>query len=194
MKLQPPVTSVVPAALAAASVSLSLVLLPGGGASVRSSGVAPALKLVAGEVVAAVKRPAHVVAKAPRKSVVAPATGGGATPAPTQPSSTSQRSSSAPAHRVAHRRQVSRTPAGTSAPVTTQTAPGPQPVSTSVEHGNGKAKALGHAKKAAPPQTGKGHGRPADVPHGPPALPPGHEKNGDAPGEHGNPHGGGGGK
>ena len=62
MKLQVPLTNAFfPAALAAASISLALLLLPGAGTSERSSGVAPALRQVAGEVATAVRIPVHGV-------------------------------------------------------------------------------------------------------------------------------------
>jgi hypothetical protein len=56
--VQVPLSTAITAVLAVASISLSLSLLPAGAATERASGVAPALRLVAGEVVAAVRNPA----------------------------------------------------------------------------------------------------------------------------------------
>jgi hypothetical protein len=212
MKVHVPVSSAFPAALAAASISLSLVLLPGGGASVRSSGVAPALKLLAGEVVAAVEKPPPAVKRTQPKHVAAapaPTTAVAGTPrsAPTHSSPSPTRS--VPAHRPAHR--AARPQAVTSKPTLTptpaSTAPAPQPTSSLTKHGNGKA--LGYAKKitaqaatpsatqqTAPANGGQGHayGRPADLQPGPPAVPPGQQGDSQSPDEHADSNGRGGGK
>ena len=192
MKLQAPLNSAfLPAAFAAASISLALLLLPAGAAPRPTSGVAPALKLVAGDVVAAVETPVRAVTGAhhpkpvavfhPKQTAVAPAT--------TRSHSAPVRKSNVPAHhrRTAHRR-VPRLRAVARTPVVIHATPH-APISPVVEHGHGKANAWGHAKKLtpkAPPAVigaapdaradhGHGHayGRPADVPHGPPAVPPG---------------------
>jgi hypothetical protein len=178
MKLQVPVTTGVAAALAAASISLSLLLLPGGAASVRPSGVAPALKLVAGDVAAAVQEPVRTAARAHPTPVGSSAVSVGRAPARPQPLSSPSRIRSVPAHGSVHRGPVSLKPAVTPTPVTTPAAPVSQPVARLAEHGQGKANAFGHLRKIAllPASASKtAHGRPADVLHGPPSVPPGHE-------------------
>ena len=202
MKLQLPTTSAVPAAVAAAAIAFALLLFPGGGTSVRSADVAPALRLVAGDVATVVRSPVPSVTKAQPKSVVAsPSTGVAATPASTQQSSSSPaRTHSLPAHRVVSRgpltHAVKRTPVKPT-PVKPPVLAAPRVITRSVKHGNGKARALGHLKKA----NGKavGHRRKiaphassshvahgggsksaaapaAAVSHGPPAVPPGQAK------------------
>jgi len=201
MKLQVPASSAFPAVVAAASVLLSLILLPGGGASVRSWGVAPALKLVAGDVVAAVENPVRV-ANRPQpeaKPTAAPAPAATAAVRVAGPT---------PVHRHAqHLIRASRPRVAASRQVMNQAAAAP--ISPVAEHSQGKAKAQGHVRKtASQPKSAsdavqgarvngaghaKAHGRPVDVPHGPPAIPPGQEKKGDA-GEQSPPGGRGGGK
>jgi hypothetical protein len=210
MKLHVPVTSAFPpAAVAGASISLSLLLLPGGAASVHSAGVAPALKLVAGDVIAAVKGPEHAVKRAQHpkpkpKAVLSPAVDAPVAPQRTRPHHSASRTRSAPAHRPVPRAPAPWTPATTpKLLVTTPAAP-----VLERGHGHGKARALGHARKREPVPVaedkaaqnahahggnGKARGRPADVPHGPPAVPPGHEKGGgQRAGDHGAPGRGGG--
>ena len=195
MKLHVPVTSAFPAVLATASALLLLVMLPAGGASVRSSGVAPALKVVAGDVVAAVENPVRVVTRANAKPKPVVSSAASAT-------ATAQVARPVPVHRHArHRARASRPRLVTSKPVTTPATPAPTPIAPITERANGKAKALGHVPKIAAQSTStstsgtlqraqannghvKAHGRPADVPHGPPAVPPGQAKKGDAV-EHG---------
>lgn len=184
----------------------------------RSSGVAPALRLVAGNVVAAVESPVRRVVShpAPAKPATTPAVAGPAAVPVARP---------APVHGHAqHGVRASRSRVASSRKVTTPAAAAT--ISPVTKHSRGKAKALGqvrksasHSKpaiKAAPKDarmTGAGHlkahgrpagtprgrpavvphGRPADVPHGPPAVPPGQEKKGDT-GEQGVSAGRGGGR
>lgn len=220
MKSQPAVTSAfLPAALAAASISLAILLLPGGGTSARSSGMAPALKLVAGDVVAAVQAPLHTAVHAKPKVVVHHATAVTSTPKRTQPAArtSSTHATAASADRRAHHSAAphrQKTPHALR-PTHAAAPPTPTPVKhgngKAVGHGNGKGKALGHLKKLASQSPvsvihGKGYGRAnglakghnAPVPvlgktlHGPPGVPSGH-----AYGKNGRPapsHGRGGGK
>jgi hypothetical protein len=177
MKLQATVTTAfLPAALAAASISLALLLLPGAAVPAHSSGLAPALKSVAGNVVAAVEAPVHTVTRVAhqqRKSIVSPSARNATTAVGRTSHAPSVVKHTPPERkgRVAHR-HVLRTPA------------------PSTSHGRGKAGALGHLKKAAPQAAhpaiqagqsargghGKALGHSADVPHGPPAVPPGQAK------------------
>lgn len=197
MKLQATVTTAfLPAALAAASTSLALLLLPGAAVPAHSSGLAPALKSVAGNVVAAVEAPVHTVTRAThhqRKSVVSPSARAATTPVRTTSHARSAAKRTFPAHRRhAARRHVLRTNSVTRTTVTTHPAsPAARMLSTSRGRGQ-QAKALGHSKKAAPKAThpaiqagpgvrdsnahGKALGHSADVPHGPPAVPPGQAK------------------
>ncbi len=192
MKLQVSVTSAfVPAALAVASISLSLLLLPGGGAPVRSSGVAPALKLAARDVVAAARIPVRAMTRAHSKPAVSRATDLAGTPATAQSSLASSSARSAPAARSVHHRRVSQTSASTPAPVTALAAPvWTVPLATE-GHGNGKA--FGHVRKIASLRA-KTHGRPAGVPPEPPSVPLGQAKAGQDAGESGALKGRGGGK
>lgn len=210
MKLQATATTAfLPAALAAASISLALLLLPTAAAPAHSSGVAPMLKLVGGEVVAAVQAPVLAVARThhhPRHAVVS-----AASPRPTtrvQPRSVAAPERAIPAHhrRAVHRRAL-RPHAATREPATTSTA-STTPPSLAGEHGHGKAKARGHLKKltpkAAPAMTGaaprvrvdghgKARGHSADAPPGPPAVPPGQANKASSVDKHGPARGHGGG-
>jgi len=208
MKLQATATTAfLPAALAAASISLALVLLPGSAVPAHSSGLAPALRAVAGNVVAAVEAPAGTVAKGHRHRKPVARHAARTTPASTSSHATAVATPTTPAQRrqTAHRR-VRRARPATRVHPTTQAA---SPVTTSpaVGHGRGKAKALGHLKKAAPEAAhpavpasrgaGSGHGKAlghsADAPHGPPAVPPGQAKKAvPGAGGHGASHGPGG--
>ena len=109
---------------------------------------------------------------------------------------------SAPVHRHAqHRVRASKPRVVTSRQVPKQAKSVSASTSSPIaEHGHGKAKALGHLRKIASQPTSanealqgarlngaghtKAHGLPSDVPHGPPAVPPGQEKKVDAV-EHG---------
>ena len=217
MKPQPVVTTAFfPTALAVASISLAILLLPGGGTSARPSGLSPALRLVAGDVVAAVQAPLHAAAKAKPRTLVRHATGVATAPARKQPAAlpSSARPARVQAHRpvhharVRHKRPLARAPR----PTRIAAPPAPTPVvhgnGKGVGHRNGKGKAVGLLRKAAPSPTapirGRGHGRAngheavahgksAHTSSGPPAVPPGH-----AYGKGGStqalPHGRGGGK
>lgn len=200
MKPQPVVTSAVfPTALAVASISMAILLLPGGGASARPSGLSPALKLVAGDVEAAVQAPIHAAAGTKPKAVVHPATVVASTPSRKQP--TAPTSSVRPAHAQAHH-PVHHAPVRHShvlhtqpPPRTTHAAPRAAPAPSAHGHGKGvgrgigKGKALGLLRKTGKPPTsvdhGKGHGRAngrdavthgnsGQTRHGPPVVPPGH--------------------
>lgn len=198
MKLQLPATSAVPAAVAAAAIAFALLLFPGGGTSVRSVDVAPALGLV-GDVATVVRTPVRSVTKAQPKSVVAsPSASVAATPAPTEQSSTSAtRTHSVRAHRVVSRRPATPpTHVVKPTPVQAPVLAAPRVITQSVKHGNGKARALGHLKKTngkavghrrksaphASSQAAHGGGSKnpaapaAAVSHGPPAVPPGQAK------------------
>lgn len=200
MKLQATATTAVfPAALVAASIALAVLLLPGAAVPARSSGVAPALKLVAGEVVAAVQAPVRAVTRASRSEHAA-ASGArqSVTPASPQQQSASAPKRIAPAHHAhADRHRVPQPHAVTRKPVTTHLAP-PAPPSPVTAHGNGKAKAWGRLKKLVPKATpaltghGKARGHSADAPHGPPAVPPGLATRDSGVDEHAAPRGHGG--
>lgn len=190
MKLQATATTAFfPAAFAAASISLALLLLPGAAVPAPSSGVAPALERVAGEVVAAVQAPVRAVARAHHPEHVAASS---AAPATTQPPSASVPQRTVPAHRRrADHHRVPRHHAATRKPVTSAPAP-LAPSSPVAEHGHGKAKAWGHLKRLVPRATpavtgpassdalhvghGKARGHSADAPHGPPSVAPGQAK------------------
>jgi hypothetical protein len=196
MKQQLPATNAVPVVAAAAAIACALLLLPGGGGSVRSADVAPALRLVAGDVAAVVQSPARSATKAQPKSAVSHSTGVAVSPVSTL------RSSPPVHHRAPVRRAVSRGPASpthvvNSTSVKPPVLSAPRVITQSAKHGNGKAKALGHLKKAKAKAVGHGrktapyhvashaaHGvkargaasRAAPVSHGSPAVPPGQQK------------------
>jgi hypothetical protein len=214
MKLQATVTSAFfPAALGAASISLALLLLPAGAAPTRSSGVAPALKLVAGDVVAAVGAPVRAVTRADRHpkpvALSNPEQTTAIAPTPTESHAPSVRKSNAPVRHRRATRRVTRPRPVARAPLTTHSTQH-APASPVPEHGHGKAKAWGHSKQLEPKPlpavtravrnagVGRGHGKalghPADVPHGPPTVPPGQAKHEAGGGEHAAPPGRGGGK
>jgi len=195
MKLQLPANNAVPVVAAAAAIVCALLLLPGGGGSVRSADVAPALRLVAGDVAAVVQSPARSVAKAHPKSAASHSTGVAATPVSTPKSSPPVRVHSAPVRRAVSRGPASPTHVVKSTPVKAPVLAAPRVIMQSVKHGRGKAKALGHLKKAdkvvghrkkAGLHTSshaahgnpvkRASGPPAAVSHGPPAVPPGQAK------------------
>lgn len=200
MKLQATATTAVfPAALVAVSIALAVLLLPGAAVPARSSGVAPALKLVAGEVVAAVQAPVRAVTRAGRSEHAA-ASGArqSVIPASSQQQSASAPKRIVPAHHArADHHRVLRRHAVTRTPVTTNLAP-PAPLSPVTGHGNGKAKAWGHLKKLVSKTTpavtghGKRRGHSEDAPHGPPAVPPGLAKKVSSVDKHAAPRGHGG--
>lgn len=202
MKPQAAVTSsLFPAALAVASISLALLLLPGGGTSVRSAGVAPALRLVAGDVVAAVKPPVQVAEHAkPKPTVHHAAATVARAPVRTRAAviSPPKRAATAPAHHSSPR------PAPTSSP-RAQSHAGTQPPAAApvvTKHGNGNGHAYGRSKKTGPPghsPSAPGHSASAPghsgVAHGNPhGLPPRQAENAQRPGDQGDSHGHGGGK
>lgn len=200
MKPQPVTSALFPTALAVASISLALLLLPGGGTSSRPSGLAPALKLVAGDVVAAVQPPAPETAKAKPRTVVHQTTPVTNAPERKQPAAvTSSPATVKPAPLPVRHSPVHHAPAPLKASVhpthTTQAKalPAPAPVQhgngKGIGHSNGKGKALARLPKPAPSPAsashGKGHGlangrsgavhaHSVNTPHGPPAVPPGH--------------------
>ena len=223
MKPQPVVTNAFfPTALAVASISLAILLLPAGGSPMGSSGLAPALRLVAGDVVTAVKAPVTTRAKARPKTILHRAVRSASTPVPTQGAAvtSSARGAVAPAHRAVHHAAVRRSPAphkraaGRAPRATHAAAPAaPAPVAhgkgRGIGHERGKGKALGRLRKTtlspAPASHGKGHayanghgvelhGAAASVRHGAPAAVPSGLARGGASGAQGTWHGRGGGK
>jgi hypothetical protein len=152
MKVHVPISSAFPAALAAASIALSIVLLPGGSASVRSSGVAPALRLVAGDVALVVGSPVLTAAKAHRtpvapSTVVVPRTN--AQTEPTHQSASPSRTHKVPAHGLkGHGRVSSARPHAVKNRRETPTA-GHVRKAKAVGHVR-KARAAGHGSKAEP--------------------------------------------
>ena len=211
MKLQATATTAFfPAALAAASISLALLLLPSAAVPAHSSGVAPALKLVAGAVVAAVEAPVHAIGRARQPEPAVSHATRTAIPATIPSRSTSVASRTAPAHRwqAAHTRVPRPHPVKRTL-LTTHSAPR-APASPAVKHGHGKAHAWGRLKKVAAKATpgatgaaaqarvdsghGKALGRLAGVPPGLPAVPPGQAKKAPASDTHAAPRGHGGGE
>jgi hypothetical protein len=178
MKPQSVVTSAFfPTALAVASISLAILLLPGGGSSVGSSGLAPALKLVAGDVVTAVSPPVRAPAKAKAGTVVHQASRVGVTssaPAAVAPVHSAVHHAAVPPKTVhprtvhpssvhhgpaPHRQAVAHAP-----PVTRVVAPAaPTPVrhgnGKGIGHDNGKGKALGRLGKTTPAPASTSHGK-----------------------------------
>jgi hypothetical protein len=207
MKPQAAVTSsFFPAALAVASISLALLLLPGGGTSARTSGVAPALKLVAGDVVAAVTPPLHVVRQAKPKAIVHHAATVATTPARTQATTFSppKRVTHSPARRSAPKPEPTSSPRAQSH-ASTQPPAAPPAVT---KHDNGNGHAYGRNKKtqtpgnfgtapghagSAPGHSGAAHGLSGAAHANPHGIPPGLAKKTQAPGNSA-PHGHGGGK
>jgi hypothetical protein len=177
-----PVTQIVPAALAAASIGLSLFVLPGGGESLRPLPVVPAVNLVTGRIAASLEAPGHAAAASSRLSVpTAPAvstSAGGA------------RHAAGPAgprvRRLVPRRSVA--PPPVSSPRSTLAAPhAPAPRAT----GRGKAKLQVQAhsppglSRSAGRGHARGHNRAQGAPQGPPAERPGSKRDGNG-GDHDN--------
>jgi hypothetical protein len=193
MKMRPPVaqvTRVTPVGLAAASIGLSLFLLPAGSGSLRSLPVGPLADLVTGPVVAvlepAVRPPAALASEAVASvSYRRPATRRAQPPA---------------VRRDIRQRVVPAHPSSpTSTPVSVPATPGsvpatPQPAATS--WGHGKAKALGRVVRGhsppglSRPVSGPAHGpgHSAEKEHGGLVGPPGGGDN--HPGHGGDGHGG----
>jgi hypothetical protein len=116
-------------------------LLPGGSASVRSSGVAPALRRIAGDVAVVVGSPVHTAAKAHRTPITPSTVVGPTTHAPTQPthqSAAPSRTHKLPAHGSKGHGRVS-----SARPHAVKNRRG-TPTAGHVR----KAKAVGHARKA----------------------------------------------
>ena len=196
MKLQATATTAVfPAALVAASISLAVLLLPGAAVPPRSSGAAPALELVAGEVVAAVEAPAQAITRTHHSGRVAVASANrSAIPAGAQQHSVSVPKRTVPAHhaRVDHR------PSERQHAVTRKSSPptlAPRaPLLPVAAHGRGPAKALGHLKQLGRGAGGHGKalGHSAAALQGPPAVPPGQARKAAEPDTHAGPRGHGG--
>jgi hypothetical protein len=164
MKQQLPATRTGPVALVAASIALALLLLPGGGVSVSSSGVAPALKLVAGDVAAAGQgsAPAVAEAKAQPNSVASPSAGVAAPHARTRQSPAPSETRSVPAQRAVTHLRVSPKHVVTHTPARVPAAPAPNLIAKPATHGHGKAGPLGHLRKTEAvgfPRKGKAVGR-----------------------------------
>jgi hypothetical protein len=187
MKLQLPATSAVPVALAAASIALALLLVPGGGVTERPSGVAPALRLVAGDVAAVVKSPVRAVTRTHAQPAAAPPVAVAVLHEPAQRATAPAPSRAAVRHKAAHSHLATPVHVVPRAPAAA-TRPAPKVIAQPIKHVRGKAKALGHLHKTKEKGKALGHGpkvapsqpltHPAAVPHGPPAVPPGHVKNG----------------
>ena len=193
--MRPPVaqvTPVIPAGLAAASIGLSLFLLPAGSGSLRSLPVGPVSDLVTGPVVAmlepAVRPPAALASEAVASvSQRRPATRRAQPPA---------------VRRDIRQRVIPAHPSSpTSTPVSVPATPGsvpatPQPAATS--WGHGKAKALGRVRGHSTPGLSRpvsgpahGPGHSAEKEHGGLVGPPGPPGGGDNhPGHGGDGHGG----
>lgn len=157
MKLQAPaITAFFPAALAVGSISVAVLLLPVATAPARSSDLAPALRLVAGNVPAAVKVPVQAVTRSVHaKPIVSRPQPAAVVRTRTQPRSTSAPKQTVPTHRRASHTRLSGTHVVVHAAPTALA-----PTVPVVVHGRGKAaKAWGHLEKL-------GH-------RGPPAVPPG---------------------
>lgn len=171
---------------AAALTSLSLLVLPGAGGQVRPVPLLPAL----GQAVGAVSAPLEAPARAPAPSV--------RPPAPLQRAVATQtaRGGASAATQRAHRAQRTH-PVTRSAPPAAVAARVPAAASTFTQvrvHPRGKARALGHAKRAASGSAvgarGRGQGKALGHRHG---TPPGHTKSAPAarPKSNGNGTGGG---
>lgn len=175
MKLQAPaVTAFFPAALAAGSISLAVLLLPVGTAPARSPDLAPALKLVAGDVVAAVKVPVHAVVR----SVHARPVVSHPKPAAVGRTRTQPRSASAPKQTVPTHRRPSPARVSPTRVVAHASPTAAAPVVPVVVRSRGRANARGHLAKL--------------VHHGPRATPPGQAKKASRADEHAaHAHGGG---
>jgi hypothetical protein len=169
-----PVTQTVPIALAAASIGLSLFVLPGEGGSLRPLPVVPALNLVTGRIAASLEAPghpaaasSHVSAPTPAPAAVVSTTAGG--------SRQGARPASPRVRRAAPRRPAPPPPAP---------SPRPTPAALSAPFappapGRGKAKRQLQAhsppglSRSAGMGLARGHDRAAGAAQGPPAGSPG---------------------
>jgi hypothetical protein len=179
-----PVTQTVPPALAAASVGLSLFVLPGGGGSLRPLPVVPAVNLVTGRIGASLEAPGHTTAASPRVSTPAAAaavsTSGGvgrraARPASPRVRRPVRRRSAAPPPVSSPRS----TPAASPAPAAPPT-PGRREAKLQLQAHSppGLARSVGRVHA-------RGHDRAQGAPHWPPAGSPGAQRDGDR-GDHDN--------
>jgi hypothetical protein len=161
-----PVTQTVPTALAAASIGLSLFVLPGGGGSLRPLPVVPALNLVTGRIAASLEAPGHPAAASSRASALTPAAA-----VSTSASGARQgaRLGSPHVRRAAPRR---------SAPPPPVSSPRPTPAAP-LAPGRGKAKLQLQAhsppglSRSAGRGLARGHDRALGAAQGPPAGSPG---------------------
>jgi hypothetical protein len=180
-----PVTQTVSTALAAASIGLSLFVLPGGGGSLRPLPVVPATSLVAGRIAASLEAPRHAAAASPRVStnrvaaVVSTRAGGGRHVARAASPRTRER-------RAAPRRTA--TPSPVPAPPATPVAS----AAPTVPPANGRGKAKSSMQVQAPPGLSRSAGRGRARGHD--QAPQGHPAGRSSPrnggqGDHGN-HGG----
>src|SRR6266542_35658 len=199
-----PVTQGIPTALAAASIGLSLFLLPGGGGSLRPLPVVPAGDLIAGRITAPLENQAR--ASVVYAQVGQPALAGFATPGLSSRASSGGHAAPPATRHTGRRRAVPgrvlvpphpsppvapptppappAPPAPPPPPATVPPAPPPPPAPPAPDRGKGKAggKAGAH-----------GHSPPPDNAQGPPAPPPSPDTGGGGDhgdhGDHGN-HGG----
>jgi hypothetical protein len=172
-----PVTQTVPTALAAASIGLSLFVLPGGGGSLRPLPVVPAVNLVTGRIATSLRAPGHA----------APASSRVSAPAAAAPVSTSAGGAShasrptSPRVRPAAPRRSASPPPVSSPRSTAAASPAP---AASPASGRGMAKLQLQAQ--SPPSLsrlaggghGRGHDRAQGTPQGPPAGSPGSQRDG----------------
>ena len=207
-----PVTQGLPAALAAASIGLSLFMLPGGGGSVRPLPVVPAMHL-AGQIAASVGQGAGApFAPAP---VHRPTVAHVAAPHVVTSTGRLRQAARPPVTRTPARPPVARHPVAAPPPAAPETQPSaPTTVAPAAlssppsSHAHGRGKPMprsptGTAAHTPPGLSGShghgpagGHGRSEEHPHGPQTAPPGRAPgggNGEDHGEHGGgDHGGGG--
>jgi polyphosphate kinase len=174
-----PVTQTVPTALAAASIGLSLFVLPGGGGSLRPLPVVPAVNLVTGRIAASVRAPGHA---APASSRVSPPAAAGAATVSTSAGGArhASRPTSPRVRPAAPRRSAS--PPPVSSPRSTPAA-SPAPAAPPAL-GRGKVKLQLQApsppglSRSAGGGHGRGHDRAQGAPQGPPAGSPGSQRDG----------------
>jgi hypothetical protein len=201
MNMRPPVAQVTPAVpvgLAAASIGLSLFLLPGGSGPLRALAVGPVADLVTGSVVAALEpsvRPAGAPSHAlePELAALAPEAGA---------SVSHRRAAAPPADTGTPRRDIRQrfVPSHPSPPSSVPASIPTPPQAAATPRVHGKAKALGRVRAHLPPGLSQpsgsspahGRGHATDRQHGHAAGPPGPPDGGGNHTGHGDEHGGGG--